>query len=360
MIKIDGSYGEGGGQILRTSLSLSVLTGQAIEIFNIRAKRKNPGLQAQHLAAVKAVEKISEAKTAGAKIGSQILRFEPKKIKSGKYEFDIGTAGSTTLVAQTILLPLVFAKHPSEVLIIGGTHNPFAPPFHYFSEVFLPTIEKLGIKTQVKLEKYGFYPKGGGRIRLFIYPVMTKSFYGVEPTLKLETKDFLERGKLEEISGLSIVANLPIEIAERQKNFLIDHLQTTPLIRANRRLENLSEKIKIERIQTLSPGTFIFLKARFSNVLTGFSSLGERGKPAEKVGEEAAKQFIEYYQSNKALDPHLADQIVLYLALTRKPFSFTVSRLTNHLLTHIWLLEQFLNIKIEINKLENKIFFKKL
>ncbi len=334
MLRIDGSYGEGGGQILRTSLSLSVLAAQAIEIFNIRAKRKKPGLQAQHLVAVKAAEEISQAKVSGAKIGSKILRFEPKKIKFGRFEFDIGTAGSTTLVAQTILLPLSFSKHPSEVLIVGGTHNPLAPPFHYFSEVFLPMIEKLGIKAEAKLEKYGFYPKGGGRIRLFVQPIQ-----------KLVASDFLERGKIEEISGLSVVANLPFSIAERQKNALQSFLKNFSGI-----------NILAERVEALSAGTFVFLKVKFENILAGFSSLGEKGKPAEKVGQEVAQQFSDYYQSEKVIDPYLADQIVLYLAISKKPFAFTVSKITNHLLTHIWLLEKFLDIKIKIDKEKNKIF----
>lgn len=334
MLRIDGGYGEGGGQILRTSLSLSVLAAQAIEIFNIRAKRKKPGLQAQHLVAVKAAEEISQAKVSGAKIGSKILRFEPKKIKFGRFEFDIGTAGSTTLVAQTILLPLSFSKHPSEVLIVGGTHNPLAPPFHYFSEVFLPMIEKLGIKAEAKLEKYGFYPKGGGRIRLFVQPIQ-----------KLVASDFLERGKIEEISGLSVVANLPFSIAERQKNALQSFLKNFSGI-----------NILAERVEALSAGTFVFLKVKFENILAGFSSLGEKGKPAEKVGQEVAQQFSDYYQSEKVIDPYLADQIVLYLAISKKPFAFTVSKITNHLLTHIWLLEKFLDIKIKIDKEKNKIF----
>ena len=337
-LKIDGSYGEGGGQILRTSLSLSVLTNQPIEIFNIRAKRKNPGLQAQHLVAVLAAKKISQAEVFGDKIGSKVLKFKPKEIKPGKYEFDIGTAGSTTLVAQTILLPLAFAKHPSEILIIGGTHNPLAPPFHYFSEIFLPMIEKLGIKAEAKLEKYGFYPKGGGRIRLFIQPIK-----------ELKPENFLEKGKLLEISGLSVVANLPIEIAKRQKKAMLEFLKTSISIP--------EENIKVEQVKALSPGTFIFLKAKFENVLAGFSSLGERGKSAEKVGQEVAEQFLKYYYSYKALDPHLADQIILYLAIAKKPFAFTVSTLTNHLLTHIWLLEKFLNIKINIDRKENKISY---
>jgi len=345
MIKIDGSYGEAGGQVLRTSLSLSVLTGQPIEVFNIRAKRKKPGLQRQHLVCVEASQKISEAKVSGTRIASQILRFEPKKIKPGKYEFDIGTAGSTSLVIQTILLPLAFAHQPSEILLIGGTHNPWAPSFHYLKSVFLPMVKQLGIRADISLEKWGFYPKGGGRVRLFIEPS------------HIETKNFLERGKLREISGLSVVANLPTEIAERQKKSalkLLKSFQHSPECQ-NDKIDKIIEDIKVERVSALSPGTFIFLKARFkNNVLAGFSALGERGKPAERVGQEAAQEFIEYYQSNKCLDPYLADQIVLYLTISKKPFTFTVSKISNHLLTHLWLLEQFLGTRIKINQKENK------
>ncbi|MGC9048962.1 MAG: RNA 3'-terminal phosphate cyclase [Patescibacteria group bacterium] len=345
MLRINGSYGEGGGQILRTSLSLSVLTGQPIEIFNIRAKRKNPGLQRQHLVCVEACQKISGAKVFGAKIGSQILRFEPKKIKQGKYEFDIGTAGSTSLVIQTILLPLAFAHQPSEILLIGGTHNPWAPPFHYLKEVFLSMVKQLGIRAGVSLERWGFYPKGGGRVRLFI-----------QPTAKLTAKNFLNRGELKEFSGLSVVANLPIEIAERQKNSVIKYLQRLRSYSREYDQRQLAENIVVESVKTNSPGTFVFLKAYFANdIFAGFSALGERGKPAEKVAEEAAKQFVDFYQSKKCLDPYLADQIVLYLALNKQPFAFTVSKITNHLLTHIWLLEQFLGLKINIDLKENKI-----
>jgi len=186
----------------------------------------------------------------------------------------------------------------------------------------------------VNLEKWGFYPKGGGRVRLII-----------EPVSKIEAKNFLERGELQEISGLSVVANLPIEIAERQKQSVIKYLK-----------KEIANKIIVENVKALNPGSFIFLKAQFQNVLAGFSALGEKGKPAEKVGEEVVKQFIDYYQSGKCLDPYLADQVILYLAVSKQPFAFTVSKITNHLLTHIWLLEQFLGIKIKIDQKENKIW----
>jgi RNA 3'-phosphate cyclase len=341
IFRIDGSYGEGGGQILRTALSLSVLTSQPIEIFNIRLKRKNPGLQRQHLVCVEACQKISEAKVFGKKIGSLTLRFKPKKIKPGKYEFDIGTAGSTSLVIQTILLPLAFCSKSSEILIVGGTHNPLAPPFHYLKEIFLPMVNQLGIEAELKLEKWGFYPKGGGRVRLFIKPVS-----------KLKAKSFLERGELESISGLSVVANLPIDIALRQKKAMLEGLKNFSFLKNEKKLE---EKIKIEETRSLSSGSFTFLKVKFKNVLAGFSALGEKGKLAENVGKEVIEQFKEYYYSNKCLDYFLADQIILYLAFSRQPFSFTTSKITNHLLTHIWLLKQFLKIKIEVDSKENKI-----
>ena len=332
LIKIDGSYGEGGGQILRTGLALSVLTGRALEIYNIRAKRKKPGLRAQHLVCVQAAQKISGAKVSGAEISSQLLRFEPQKVRPGQYQFNIGTAGSTSLVLQTILLPLSSSNGLSEISLIGGTHNPLAPSFHYLKEIFLPMVSQLGIKVEARLEKYGFYPKGGGQVRFF-----------VKPAEKIQAKDFLKRGNLEKISGISLVANLPLSIAARQK------------LSATRLLKDYSPSIKTAEVKAFSPGTFIFLKAKYQNALAGFSALGEQGKPAEKVGEEAAKMFLDYHQSQKALEPHLADQIILYLAASHQPFSFTTSRISNHLRTHIWLLEQFLELKININEAENRI-----
>jgi RNA 3'-terminal phosphate cyclase (ATP) len=331
-VKIDGSYGEGGGQILRTGLALSVLTSRALEIYNIRAKRKKPGLRDQHLVCVQAAQKISGAKVSGAEISSQLLRFEPQKVSPGQYQFDIGTAGSTSLVFQTILLPLGLADDPSEISLIGGTHNPLAPSFHYLKEIFLPMVSQLGIKVEARLEKYGFYPKGGGQVRFFI-----------KQTKMIQPKDFLERGDLQEITGTSLVANLPLSIATRQK------------LSATRLLKDCSPSIKTEEVKAFSPGTFIFLKAKYQNALAGFSALGERGKPAEKVGEEAAKMFSDYHQSQIALEPHLADQIILYLAASRQSFSFTTSQITNHLRTHIWLLEKFLELKININETENRI-----
>ena len=342
-MRIDGSFGEGGGQILRTSLSLSVLTGQAIEIFNIRAKRKNPGLQKQHLVCVEASQKISGAKTSGAFLKSNFLRFEPKDIRPGKYEFDIGTTGSTTLVAQTILLPLAYSHRPSEISIIGGTHNPLAPPFHYFNEVFLKILETLNLKIKANLEKWGFFPKGGGKIRLFIKPS------------EIKTKNFLERGELKEISGLSAVSNLPLSIALRQKESLIKKIKQYNLpLNGNPEIE-----IKIEEAKTFSPGTFLFLKLIFeNNLIAGFSSLGKIGKTAEKVAEEVAEELKEYWFSEKALHYYSADQIILYLALNKKPFVFTTSKITNHLLTHIWLLEKFLNLKISVNLEKKEISLK--
>jgi len=338
ILQIDGSFGEGGGQILRTSLSLSILTAQAIEIINLRAKRKNPGLQRQHLVCLEAAQKISGAKVSGAFLNSKFLRFEPRKIRPGKYEFDIGTAGSTTLVAETILLPLTLAKRPSEILIIGGTHNPLSPPFHYFSEVFLETLRTLNLKVRANLEKWGFYPQGGGRIRLFIEPSEISS------TSKI-TK-ILERGELKSISGLSVVANLPVSIALRQKDSLIKELKPFSLP---------EPEIEIEEIKTLSAGTFLFLKLIFEdNLIAGFSGLGKIGKRAEEVGKEVVQQFKDYWSFQKAFDPYLADQLILYLALAKKPFSFTTSRITSHLTTIVWLLEKFLNLKISIDQ-EKKI-----
>lgn len=331
-IAIDGSYGEGGGQILRTSLSLSCLTKTSVKIFNIRAKRKNPGLKQQHLISIQAAQKISQAHVKGNILNSSILYFEPKTIQGGNFHFKIGTAGSTSLVFQTILLPLCFASLNSSVILEGGTHNPFSPPFHYLKEVFLPTLQKLGIKVDLKLEKWGFYPKGGGRIKAEIFS-----------SFEVKVKDFIIRGKLKNLEILSAVSNLSLDIAKRQAQA------------AAKLLKKFYPYIKIQKINSLSPGSFIFIKAEFENSLAGFSGLGEKGKKAEEIGQKAAQEFLDYFCSQKTLDPFLADQIVLYLIITQKKFKFNTSYISSHLLTNLWVIKKFFKFSIKIDKIHNLI-----
>jgi len=325
IIEIDGSFGEGGGQILRTALSLSCITRYPFKLYNIRKGRKKPGLMPQHLTCVHAASLISNARVSGDETGSTTLSFTPERIKAGDYLFDIKTAGSCSLVLQTILPPLIFADKPSFITIKGGTHVPFSPIYHYISEVFLPMLGRIGIKVESSINKYGFYPKGGGEIRLKTFPVR-----------EISGLTLLTRGKLLKLLGYSGVANLPLNIAERQRNSLLQELYPE------------SAEIQVLNVSSQGQGTFIFLKALFDNTISGFSSLGQRGKPAEKVGKEVAIQFVDFYNSLACLDPYLSDQIVIYLCLASGNSSFTTSRITQHLVTNLWIIEKFLNIHYEI------------
>jgi len=269
---------------------------------------------------IRALKLITNARVKGDAIGSTELIFEPEEVKAGDYLFVIGTAGSTSLLLQTIILPLIFAKSRSSLSLKGGTHVPFSPPFHYISEVFIPILKKLGISIETKIESYGFYPKGGGKVRVEIIP-----------SGKIKGMGFLVRGEIKNLRGISGVGNLPLSIAERQKDEALKLLASEGL------------KAEIETLSVLTPGqgTFMFLGAETDYCLAGFSSLGERGKRAELVGEEAAKNFLSYYSTSCCFDHHMADQIVLYLAIAQEESSFTTSEISNHLLTNLWVIEKF-------------------
>lgn len=324
MIEIDGSFGEGGGQILRTALSLSSLFLKPFRIFNIRKGRKKPGLMPQHLTCVRAMQLISGAEVAGDKIGSSVLVFKPKSVKAGEFFFDIGTAGSTSLVLQTIVPSLIFSSEKTSVILKGGTHVPFSPSFDYIAEVFAPVLGKMGIRIELKIESYGFYPRGGGKIRVDIFPA--KDIKPLRVT---------ERGAILMIKGYSGTGNLPLSIAERQKSAAIKKIQTE--------IKDLMQPVDIEILNVSSPGqgTFIYLHSETEKAIAGFTSLGERGKKAEAVGEEAAEEFSEYYFTNVAFDRHLPDQIVLYLSMSKEESIFTTSCITQHLMTNLWVIGLF-------------------
>ncbi len=327
MLEIDGSYGEGGGQILRTALSLSCLLKKPFKIFNIRSGRKRPGLMPQHLGCVQALTLISGAKVRGDGIGSTELVFEPGDAKPGEYLFDIGTAGSTTLLLQAVLPPLIFQKERSRIILTGGTHVPFSPAYHFVSDVFIPMLSNIGITLQASILQYGFYPKGGGRISIEIYP-----------SEKIKALTLAEKAETKKVSGISVVSDLPLSIADRQKNAALEVIGRS----------GLTAEIETFKVTSYSPGTFLFLKAWTKDCLAGFSSLGERGKKAETVGEEAAEEFLHYYRTATSLDRHLADQIVLYLARAGNESSFTTSSVTEHLLTNLWIIEKFLGTRYSI------------
>ncbi len=322
IIEIDGSYGEGGGQILRTSLSLSCITGRSLSLSNIRRKRKRPGLMAQHLTCIQAVKEICNAEVQGDTQGSTELFFSPHRIDCGNFTFNIGTAGSTSLVFQTLLPVLLCARGPSHLTIRGGTHVPFSPPYNYIHEVFLPVLSKIGVDVRGSILKYGFYPEGGGEVS-----------FAVNPVREIHPLQFTERGPLVSLHGVSAVADLPMNIAVRQSASMKE------------RLRPLHADILVESVPSPGRGTFTLLKGIYKNTIAGFSSLGRRGKPAEKVGAETAEDFNTYHGTSSSLDPHLADQIVLYLALARGKSTFTTSCITKHLITNLWVIREFLDIE---------------
>ena len=328
MIEIDGGYGEGGGQIVRTALGLSCLFRKPFRIYNIRKGRRRPGLMPQHLTCVSAARLISGAVVEGDRPGSTEFTFRPGVPRGGTYSFDIGTAGSTSLVLQTLIPALLFTGRKSSVTLSGGTHVPFSPPFHFLSGVFLPFLERLGLKVQLSIETYGFYPKGGGRIRADIFTADR-----ISPLV------LMERGDVSSVTGYSGVGGLPTSIAVRQ--------QIAAIARLSASAEELADKTAIDTINVPTnvsisgQGTFVYLECRSGASLAGFSVLGARGKRAETVGDEAADELINYYRSGAALDRHLADQIVLYLALSDHESAFTTEAVTNHLMTNLWAIALF-------------------
>jgi len=327
-IEIDGSYGEGGGQILRTALALSAILKKPFTIHHIRSKRKNPGLQAQHLEAVEALSTITEAQTEGVRFGSQKITFIPQKILPGDYQFEVRTAGSVSLLLQALFLPLCLAKEKSKLILAGGTHVPWSPSFHYLSEVLLPTLQWMGVSANATIEKWGFYPKGGGRIQLEINPV-----------LELKPISLVERGSLKKIRAISAVSNLPKHVAERQKE--------QALKRIRRELKIDAEITIQEDVPSNGPGSFLFLLTEYEKTFAGFSSLGARGKPAEKVADEAVDSLKDYIESDGCVDPHLADQVIPFVAMAKGNSSFTTSQITEHLLTNLWAIGHFLEVKVQ-------------
>ncbi|VUZ84735.1 RNA 3'-terminal phosphate cyclase [Candidatus Methylomirabilis lanthanidiphila] len=327
VLTIDGSYGEGGGQVLRTALALSAVLDRPIELVKIRAGRRNPGLQPQHLSGVKALAEITGAEVHGAEIGSSRLYFAPERITGGSRRFDVGTAGAVSLVFQAILGPLAFADRPSTLLLTGGTHVPWSPPAPYASQVFLPMVKRMGLEADWQLERGGFYPKGGGRVQV-----------AVQPMTQLSSIDLTTRGALLAILGISAVAGLPAEIAKRQAD------------RVRCRLTDAGYTIHIEiaEIDAACPGDSLFVWVEFEQARAGFSALGERGKPAERVADEVADAVLDFLAGDAATEGHLADQLALFMALANGRSVLTTARVSRHLLTNLWTIQQFLPLGISV------------
>lgn len=327
MIKIDGSFGEGGGQILRTALTLSAIEGKPFEIYNIRAGRRKPGLAPQHLQCIHAMARICNADVKGDKIGSMSLTFHPGEIKSGDYCFEIGTAGSVSLVLQTIFLPLSIAQGPSSVTIKGGTHVPFSPCVHYLEKQWFFFLKKIGFDAKLEMVRAGFYPKGGGEIKTSIENVKD-----VRPLV------LTERGSLIKVNGISAVGNLNLSIAERQKKRAINSLSHI----------NIVAEIDIVSMPAFGKGTLLFLMCEFENSQCCYFSLGELRKKAERVADEACEGLKCFLETKGVIDEHLADQIILPLSLSKEFSKFTTPEITQHLLTNAEVIQIFSNTKINI------------
>lgn len=329
MIEIDGGAGEGGGQILRTSLALSILTGRPFKLVNIRANRAKPGLQPQHLMCVKAAGAICGAIYKGAAVGSSTLFFEPGEVKSGNYTFAIGTAGATALVLHTVYLPLALrGAATSHVEVTGGTHNPHAPCHHFNAVTWGGHLSKLGIVIGQEMIRPGFYPRGGGGIRAAIHPC--SRVHGLTLT---------ECPELTTAGGFSAVANLPATIAKRQAQRLSTRLKR----------EKVESHIPIEEWEgSLGAGSVAAVIFRQAPVPTLFFGLGERGKPAESVADDALDEALRFRESGAPVDEHSADQLLLPLAFSPDRSEYRVSRVSRHLTTNIETVKRFVDRSIAV------------
>jgi len=325
-VYVDGSEGEGGGQILRTSLALACITGKHLHMENIRAARRNPGLARQHLSCVHAARQICEGRCEGAALGSQVLHFQSGLVRSGDFTFDIGSAGSASLVVQTVLPALFLANGPSTVTVTGGTHNPWAPPFDFLSETFLPTIENAGFDARCELNKHGFFPAGGGEITLHIYPWKD----GMDRAISL-----CELGGQRQIHARIYTARLPGHIAERQKKLLL------------RSGLNLKHVEHIEVTDSDGPGNCVMLRLCSERGTTVFTAFGQRGKPSEKVVAEVVGMAEDFLESGATVDHFLADQLLLYMAIP-KGDCYTTNELSTHLTTNIETIKKFLPVNFTI------------
>lgn len=332
-LELDGAAGEGGGQVLRTALSLSMCTGTPFRIVNIRAKRKTPGLMRQHLTAVQAAAAVCGATVEGDRVGSQALSFVPGAIRGGDYRFAIGTAGSCTLVFQTILPALLRADAPSRVQLQGGTHNPLAPPFHFLERAFLPLLRRMGAEASLELERFGFYPAGGGNFTAQIQPAAR-----LRP-LALDT-----RGPRIQAYAESFIAALPVNIARRELDVVGKRLGWDAEQRHLRGLSN-----------DQGPGNALLLTLEHEQVTEVFAGFAEKGVTAETVAERTTDQARRYLAAGVAVGPYLADQLLLPLALAGGG-SFTTVQPSLHTLTNAEVIQRFLDVAIRAEAQANGTF----
>lgn len=327
MIEIDGSLGEGGGQIVRSSLALSIITGKPFRIRQVRANRAKPGLLNQHLTAVNAAVKISGADTSGVKLGSTNFTFSPGPCVPGDYTFSIGTAGSTTLVFQTVLPPLMIANSASSITLDGGTHNPMAPPFEFLRDTFLPALQEMGVSVKANLKRYGFYPKGGGALHFEIQPAET-----------MTPIHLAEKEGIKSVNAQALVVKLPEDIGHRELKTLkaklsrLDHAKVTAVN------------------EGVSQGNVVIVQVKTGALTETITAIGERGLKAELVADAAALETNQYLSNSAAVGEHLADQLLIPMALAGEG-SFITSVLSSHTATNIDVIQKFLDINIKTKQL---------
>ncbi|KAI5082485.1 hypothetical protein GOP47_0002228 [Adiantum capillus-veneris] len=340
LLQIDGSFGEGGGQVLRTALSLAAITGQAIRIFNIRAGRKKPGLAAQHLTSVRAAASICSASISGDTLNSTCLEFRPSStVMPGTYSFNVGdgraggSAGAASLVLQTVLLPLAIVEGSSTVHVIGGTHVPFSPPISYLEHVYLPVLRNMGLNVTLDLHTWGWNPKGGGSIEVRI--VGNPNLQG----LKL-----LERGELKMVRVIAATTKLPDEIKTRMgsdaESSLLGHGFDKSLV-----------DVKGLTCPGLASGRGLFIFPEYAHSTAGFSSLAH----GAKVAKEACSDMIAFHESGAPVDEHLGDQIMLPACLAMQESEYVVSNITLHQTTNAWVIELFGLAEVVVNEDSKKV-----
>ena len=332
MIEIDGSEGEGGGQILRTALAASIVTGKAVRLYSIRAKRKKPGLLRQHLTAVHAAIAVGGARVEGAALGSAELVFEPNAICTGQHRFAVGTAGSATLVLQTVLWPLLVANAESEVIVEGGTHNPLAPPFEFFARVLVPHLRAMGAELELELLAPGFYPAGGGELRLRVQ--------GGRPLRPLA---LVERGPLLAERAVAILSNLPSHIAQRELDVVRD------------RLGLAARDLEVRTMASPGPGNAVEIEAEFATGREIVTAFGEKRVPAEVVAERAIAEYLRWRDADVPVGEHLADQLLFPIAIARGG-SFITCTPTEHTRTNARLIERLLGVPFAIEELDRDRF----
>lgn len=323
-IIIDGSKGEGGGQILRTALSLSSITNKPFTIKDIRAKRPKPGLQPQHVTCANALALITKAEIEGNKIGSKELFFKPNKITGGYYSFDIGTAGSITLLLQSLLPVLLFADRPSKIEIGGGTHVSHSPTVDYYEHVFLPIVRKFGVNAEILISSLGWYPKGQGKVSLFAKPS------------KLSSLNITEKINLKSINGIISQSNLQDEIMDREESIIRN---TFPGILISKR-----------NMTSASPGNAITLWAEYENTVLGCDVLGQKGVRAEKIASSCAAELEKLIHSKGCVDTWMGDQILIYMALAKGESKIKVNKITSHMISCMETISLFTGKEFKIVK----------